>query len=180
MVGWSLKIVAAMGIAVVAAHYAGLFENKLPFAKGDERVEPATPQVFKGPSSQDLESDGPREIHIPAHTSGHFLVDVEVNGVDLSVLVDTGATMVTLSKRDARRVGFDIEWLDFTHPMQTANGVIRSAPVELSEVRIGALELYDIDARVNESPMGLSLLGMTFLERLEGYEVRDETLILRW
>ena len=95
-------------------------------------------------------------------------------------LIDTGASWVTLSKAEAERAGIETEWLDYDLRMQTANGVVRAARIELEEMRIGEMELRDVTATVNDSPMGISLLGMSFLERLDGYEVRDETLTLRW
>ena len=55
-----------------------------------------------------------------------------------------------------------------------------AAPVVLRELRIGQYSLYDVDAAVNQAPIGISLLGMSFLDRLAGYEVDDGRLILRW
>ena len=127
-----------------------------------------------------VESAGTREIHIAAHESGHYLVDATVNGIDLAFLVDTGASWLTLSKADAERIGIETAWLDYDVRIQTANGIVHAAHIELPEMRIGDMELRDVAAIVNNSPMGFSLLGMSFLERLDGYEVRDETLILRW
>ncbi len=55
---------------------------------------------------------------------------------------------------------------------------MRGAPVRLGEIVLGPIRLTDVVASVNEAPMGSSLLGMTFLGRLGGYEVRDDTLTL--
>ena len=57
--------------------------------------------------------------------------------------------------------------------------MIRGAPVRLLRITIGPIELDDVRASVNEAPMKHSLLGMSFLERLSGYEVAHETLTLR-
>ena len=70
--------------------------------------------------------------------------------------------------------------LRFTQAFATANGTVRAAPVTLRELRIGALRLTGIEASVNEAPMDVSLLGMAFLRRLDGWEVRDGTLVMRW
>ncbi|MCP4329871.1 MAG: TIGR02281 family clan AA aspartic protease [Alphaproteobacteria bacterium] len=172
MLGMTFKLLAGIGLAVFAAHMAGIFD--LPVAAERDKVS-----VAIAPAETD-ENAVAREIRIDAHQSGHFLVDVAVNGVELPFMVDTGASLVTLSKQDAERAGIETAWLDYTERMQTANGIIRAAPVELDELRIGDLELRDVKATINESPMGISLLGLSFLERLDGYEVRNETLLLRW
>jgi aspartyl protease family protein len=57
---------------------------------------------------------------------------------------------------------------------------VRGAPVVLREIRVGQFSLLDVPASVNEAPLRVSLLGMTFLERLNGYEVSGRRLILRW
>jgi len=121
-----------------------------------------------------------RELVVRAGASGHFLVDAAVNGTGLTMLVDTGASGVVLSPDDARRVGLNQGLLDYSQIFHTANGAVRGAPVTLREVRVGQLSLTDVEATVNEAPMPISLLGMTFLARLEGYEVRDGRLVLRW
>ncbi len=98
----------------------------------------------------------------------------------LRFLVDTGATTVTLKGDDAARLGIEPGEHAFTERYQTANGIVRGAPVRLRSVRIGRLQRSDVRATVSEAPMAMSLLGMSFLERLAGYEVKDDRLILRW
>ena len=120
------------------------------------------------------------ELVVSKRQGGHFLVKAVVNGVAIEFLVDTGASTVILTPADARRVGFEPEYLEFTERFQTANGVIEGAPVTLQEVRIGELELGDVDSTVVRSQISKSLLGMTFLSRLESYEVVENRLILRW
>jgi aspartyl protease family protein len=108
------------------------------------------------------------------------VIDAEVNGVPISFLVDTGASDVVLTQDDAETLGFQPRSLDFSQRYHTANGIVRAAPVTLRELRIGQFSLYELAAAVNEAPLGISLLGMSFLERLAGYEVDDGRLILRW
>ena len=110
---------------------------------------------------------------------GHFVVEAEVNGVALRLLVDTGASDVVLSQADARRLGFDLASLDYSRRYRTANGVVFGAPVLLSRVRVGPIMLDDVRASVNGAEMARSLLSMSFLGRLSGYEVSDDTLTLR-
>ncbi len=103
-----------------------------------------------------------------------------VNGSPITFLVDTGASDIVLTLADARRLGFIPGNLDFSEQYQTANGEVRGAPVRLRELRIGQYSLYDLEASVNEGPMAVSLLGMSFLQQLRGYQVEDGRLILRW
>ncbi len=110
---------------------------------------------------------------------GHFRVEALVDGVRVRFLVDTGASDVVLSPADARRLGFDLGRLAFTEYFATANGTVRGAPVRLDEIVIGPIRLTNLRASVNEAAMDTSLLGMSFLNRLDSYEVRGDTLTLR-
>jgi clan AA aspartic protease (TIGR02281 family) len=129
-------------------------------------------------SEPDYESD--LEYVIDAGAGGHFLVEAVVNGAPVTFLVDTGASDVVLTMADAKRLGFRPENLRFTQRFASANGEVRGAPVVLREIRIGQFSVFDMPASVNEAPLRISLLGMSFLKRLQGYGVEDGRLILRW
>ena len=122
---------------------------------------------------------GDGEVEIRAGSDGHFTVTAEVNGQPVDFLVDTGASDIVLSPADARRIGYDPAYLSFTRQYSTANGIGRGAPVRLDSVAVGPIVFNDLPASVNEAPMGESLLGMTFLRKLDSYEVRRDRLILR-
>ncbi len=111
---------------------------------------------------------------------GHFYVDADVNGARIRFLVDTGATYVALSPDDARSAGLRVFESDYTAQTNTANGVARVAPVTLRQVELDQLQLFDVRAVVLEKPMPVSLLGMSFLSRLQSYETRSDELVLRW
>ena len=125
-------------------------------------------------------SEIPGEASFRANRDGAFVVRALVDGTPVIFLVDTGASQVILTIEDAERLGHSVDSLEFSERFQTANGAIRGAPLLLSELRIGDLEIEDVRASVIRSPMSTSLLGMSFLSRLEGYEVGEEGLILRW
>ena len=122
---------------------------------------------------------GEDEVRFPAGADGHFRIEALVDGTPIRFLVDTGASSIVLSPADAQRIGFDPARLDFTGFAETANGTVRTAPVRLGAIEIGPIRLHDMPASVNQAAMRGSLLGMSFLERLRSFEVRDGTLILR-
>lgn len=122
----------------------------------------------------------PGELVLRASADGHFYANATINGVAMRLLVDTGSSSVALSAADARRVGFDPEALDYLLPVTTANGPAYAAMVTLDEIRLGSIAFGPIAASV--MPPGAldhSLLGMSFLERLSGFEVSGDRLVLR-
>jgi aspartyl protease family protein len=122
---------------------------------------------------------GEDEIRFPAGADGHFRIEALVDGTPIRFLVDTGASRIVLSPADAERIGFDPASLHFTGFAETANGTVRTASVRLGAIEIGPIRIDDMPASVNQAEMRGSLLGMSFLERLRSFEVRDGTLILR-
>lgn len=125
--------------------------------------------------AQEAPGDG---VTIRASAGGHFIAEATVNGVAIRFLVDTGASEVMLSPRDAERLGFDLKSLSFNRMYQTANGTVMGAPVRLEDIRIGAITVRDVRASVNGAAMKRSLLGMSFLGRLGGYRVDGDVLTL--
>jgi aspartyl protease family protein len=114
-----------------------------------------------------------------ANEQGHVILDTVVNGASVRMLLDTGASIVTLTREDARAAGIVPGELAYTSRASTANGTVRVAPVTLREVRVGQLSIYDVPAAVLEH-LNISLLGMSFLTRLQGYEMRDGKLTISW
>lgn len=119
------------------------------------------------------------DVIVRMSANGHFVVRAEVEGRPVTFLVDTGASDVVLSPEDARRIGIDLRSLTYSKIYQTANGTVKGAPVELRVISIGPLSVRNVRASVNSADMGGSLLGMSFLEKLSGFEVRRNSLILK-
>ena len=117
-------------------------------------------------------------VVIRAGDHGHFVAELQVNGQPIRFLIDTGASDVVLSPHDAERLGFDVQSLDFNRVYRTANGTVTGAPVRLDEVRLGTIVLRDVRASVNGAAMNRSLLGMSFLGRLGGYQVTGDRMTL--
>ena len=121
----------------------------------------------------------PGAVSFRADRSGHFVIEATVDGINIRFLVDTGASDVVLSPADAERLGFDLKKLSYTRRFETANGIVVGAPVRLGSVAVGPVAVADVRATVNGAPMQNSLLGMSFLGRLSGYQVSRDTLVLR-
>jgi aspartyl protease family protein len=110
---------------------------------------------------------------------GHFAVRASVEDVPLTLLFDTGASFVTLTMADAAAVGVDLGTLDFAMPIRTANGVIEAAPITIGRLMIGTIERHDLKALVAQSDsLDQSLLGLSFLNTLNGYGIAGDRLVL--
>lgn len=111
---------------------------------------------------------------------GHFWAEASVDGTRVRFLIDTGASVVVLTRADAKRLNIDLDTLSYSLPMMTANGQVSAALVRLDEIRIGNVRVRNVDAVVQEHDMlGASLLGMSFLGELSRYEATKDTLIIR-
>jgi aspartyl protease family protein len=120
-----------------------------------------------------------RTVQVARAAGGNFLVTGQVNGARIAMVLDTGASAVVLTHEAARAAGLPLEVLKYSVNVDTANGVARAAPVTLERVSIGGLTERSVPALV-ASPGALrtSLLGMSFLNRLESWEVRGDRLLL--
>ena len=132
------------------------------------------------PISGELTGEAGNSVVIMRNGDGHFAVRTGVDGVTMTMMVDTGASLVTLTPEDAARIGIDTARLDFTMPIQTANGMIRAAPVTIRRISIGTIARNNVKALV--APPGAlqeSLLGMSFLNSLSGYAISGDRLVLK-
>jgi aspartyl protease family protein len=119
-------------------------------------------------------------VTLNANSSGQFFVDARVNTSYIRLVADTGASLVTLSDEDARRIGIFVGPADYTVPVSTANGRTTSAAVKLAEIRIGNIVLHDVPALVvRPGQLRISLLGMSFLRRLSKFEISGNRMILQ-
>ena len=122
------------------------------------------------------------EVVLEQAADGHFYTKGEINGEPVTFLVDTGASTVAFGISVAENVGIHRGSLDFDRQARTAGGIVSAASVILDTVEVGPIELDDVEAMViGVDTPGLSiLLGMSFLSRLEGYEVRGGKFIMRY
>jgi clan AA aspartic protease (TIGR02281 family) len=117
-------------------------------------------------------------LTLRARPDGYAYVRAMVNGVEMSMAFDTGASTVALTPSDAIKAGVAGN-LNYSIPMGTANGRNMGAPVVLREIRIGQLVIPDVNAIVMPN-LNQSLLGQTFLNRLHSYQMQNNVLTLTW
>lgn len=106
------------------------------------------------------------QLKLTAGPGGHFISSGQINGRSVQFLVDTGATNVSIGQADAQRLGLDLKRAR-TGFTQTANGIVQVHQLKLTSVRIGDVEVYNVDATVMPSPMSHVLLGNSFLTRFQ-------------
>jgi aspartyl protease family protein len=121
-----------------------------------------------------------RSVEIARGQGGNFLVTTQINGARTSMVLDTGASSVVLTYDAAKAAGLPLEVLSYSVAVDTANGRTRAAPVTLQTIAVGGIVERDVSALIAQpGQLRQSLLGMSFLNRLEGWEVRGDRLVLR-
>jgi aspartyl protease family protein len=156
----------------LAALAIAAFAPKLYLGDGANAVAtmPAAPQQQA--------SGGPRTLTLSRDGNGHFHAQAVIDGRRAELLVDTGASLVTLRESDAARLGFRPARRDYTARIATANGMALGAPVSLNRVEIGGLVVHNVRALVlPDGALSQNLLGMSFLSRVR-FEYRNGRLIL--
>jgi aspartyl protease family protein len=165
--GWLLIGVVALAVYAYRVELAGV---------GGRLLSVVAPGV---PVSTRLAGDTEDSVMVMRAADGHFAIRTAVNGVPTLMLVDTGASFVTLTPRDAAAAGIDISGLAFSVPIQTANGMIEAAPVRIDRLTVGAIARQNVAALVApDDALGQSLLGMSFLDTLGGYSISGDRLVL--
>jgi aspartyl protease family protein len=154
-----------------------------PPANGRLAAPVPTPLPPLGASNRQLEAPttgSARTVALRADQYGQFEANAVINGLSLPVVVDTGATMVALSAETARRLGILPPQSAFRVNVSTANGMLTAAPVMLDEVQVGGISIRNVQAVVIPGGvLSVSLLGMTFLSRLQKFEIAGGQLTLR-
>jgi aspartyl protease family protein len=120
-----------------------------------------------------------RAVQIPRGQSGEFALKARINGVTAPMVIDTGATSVVLTYETAKAAGLPLELLEYNVDVETAGGRTRAARLTLDRLAIGKLVERSVPALVvPHGQMKTNLLGMSFLDRLESWEVRADKLML--
>lgn len=142
--------------------------KRRPLRVGQNVVGEAAPEARSGTQSSESggSGGGGDRMTLMADGAGHFFATGTINGVAVRFLVDTGATFISIGRSDAQRIGINVSGGQRAMS-QTANGVIEVTKVKLDTVQLGTLILHNVDAVVHNKDLPITLLGMSFLNRME-------------
>ena len=121
---------------------------------------------------------GGDKIVLTASSGGHFLKQGQINGKSVELMVDTGATSVGIGIEDAKRLGLNYQ---AGQPVRvsTANGTVMGWRIKLASVRVGDVEIFDVDGVVSSGSMPYVLLGNSFLTRFQMTRTNDQMVLLK-
>ncbi|MGX7874906.1 TIGR02281 family clan AA aspartic protease [Mesorhizobium sp. ORM6] len=120
-----------------------------------------------------------RKFVVAADQRGHFTSAFKLNGRQVDGMIDTGATLVAINMSTARRIGLSLNSSDFTRQVNTANGTIKAAMVTVDRLQIGNIMVEGVPAVVlDDRALQTNLIGMSFLSRLQKYQVESGSLLL--
>lgn len=116
---------------------------------------------------------------IDREADGQYWTRANVDGTSVKFMVDTGASIVALTYRDAQRIGLSPEDMAFDNEIRTAGGATMGAYVVLERISIGQVEVEQVPAMILKDGLDHSLLGMTFLNELYSYEFKRGQMVIR-
>jgi aspartyl protease family protein len=120
-----------------------------------------------------------RTVEIARDNNGNFSINAQINGARVVMVLDTGASSVVLTQASAKAAGLPLEVLSYSVNVDTANGRARAAPVTLDRLDVGGISERAVPALIAQpGQLRTNLLGMSFLTRLESWEVRGDRLLL--
>ena len=169
------SVLMLAAVAILAALTVPRYFAKYEATQGAHSA-PAMQAAVPAPQPAAVDS---RSVTLWRNAQGHFQVNGSVNGRHLDFMVDTGASVIALTARDAASFGIHPAERDFTVQVKTANGVVKAAPVELDMVEIEDIMVRDVAAVVMpDGALADNLLGMSFLSRLHRWQFADGKLVL--
>ena len=178
------------GIVIAGAIAAGTVffiapKLKAQPAKAEPSIAPSgeRPGQASGQALGKAQSD-PTEMRrntvLSQRSDGHYWARALVNQkTSVDFMVDTGASIVALTYKDAQRMGLKPDTLDYKWTINTAGGETKGASVLIESLKINQVHIRDVEAMVLRSDLEQSLLGMSFLNKLYSYEFRGDRLIIR-
>jgi aspartyl protease family protein len=159
----------ALVAAVLAPKYAANVGGAAP-ARG--------PSLSAQPVAANMAANS-HSVVVPRDDRGHFEVDARINGRRLGFMVDTGASLVALTARDAAELGIHPPQSAYVAEVRTANGTVRGARAQLDAVEVDGLVVRDVAALVlPDTALSENLLGLSFLSRLRRFEYSSGRLVL--
>ena len=151
-----------------------------PGMRGPEAPTPVTrpaemPQALDAPLKMHV-GNGYVSQNLKRSPDGHFYTEAQVNGARVRFMIDTGASIVALTREDAQRAG-----IQFGSDRALVNGVggpVEITPVTIDRIAVGSLSATQVEGAVADD-LGVSLLGQSFLSRVGSVEIRDDQMVLR-
>jgi aspartyl protease family protein len=119
---------------------------------------------------------GAEKIVLHAGSNGHFVTAGQINGRAIQFMVDTGASYIGISVADAERIGLNYK-SGQPVAMGTANGGVSGWLVKLNSVRVGTVQLHEVDAVVTPGAMPYVLLGNSFLTRFQMARTNEQLVL---
>ena len=119
------------------------------------------------------------EVRLGRSGDSHFYANATIDGADVRMMVDSGASIVALTRSDAEAIGIDVDALPIGGNANTAGGLVPVRPVMLDSIDVNGIEVRGVQAAVLDADMGVSLLGQSYLSRLSAVNVEGDTMTLR-
>ena len=182
-----IRALAIVCIVISAVAYLMSIHDPIKFQIMSDAVARAVPADLKTLSNKTWDvsraldfSKTVRAVEISRSNEGDFALRVKINDHIAPMVIDTGATSVVLTYETAKAAGLPLELLDYNVDVETAGGHVRAARLTLDRLAVGKLVERSVPALVvPRGQMKTNLLGMSFLNRLESWEVRADRLMLR-
>ncbi|MDF3155262.1 TIGR02281 family clan AA aspartic protease [Mesorhizobium sp. XAP10] len=168
-------------IPIVYQSNPQLVENLLRSAVPGKQAVEAQPNVNLAsvPNKPAAPLPMGRKVLVAADERGHFSSPFKLNGRQVDGMIDTGATLVAINISTARRIGLSLNASDFNREVNTANGTIKAAVAMIDRLQIGSITVNDVQTIVlDDRALRTNLIGMSFLNRLDKYQVENGTLLL--
>jgi aspartyl protease family protein len=175
MIRFDFQSAAVMVMATASSLSAAFWLTHADAGNRQARAETVT----VAPAPARVVSVKPGAAQVLRAADGHYWAEARIDGRAVRVLVDTGASVVALTRDDALRLGLKLSPTDFDRTVQTASGPARAAAVSLGSVAVAGAEVTEVQALVVENGLAQSLLGMSYLGRLSAFEATPAALTLR-
>jgi len=171
--------VLAGGVAALISFYLDpKFSEPVSAPEQSQMPAPKVSSLAIEPTVQ--QSSARRTATISARPDGHYWTRALVNRkTSVEFMVDTGASVVALTYKDAQKMGLRPETLDYKWEIRTAGGITKGASVKIDSIQINQVHVRNVDAMVLRTDLSQSLLGMSFLRELYSYEFRGNRMIIQ-
>ncbi len=176
----NLVFAALIGSGALAGMVVQSHDRQKQASAHDTKTAASARLGSAAPSANPAPSSAGNTAMLYADPRGHFFADIQVRGIHIKTMVDTGASLIAMSTEDAAKIGFRANPSDRKAQFNTANGVVTASLVQLPEVRLQGLTVFDVEAAIMPpGAMNGTLLGMSFMKKLSSFESRGTSMVMR-